>query len=143
MEHLHRNKICLESAALIALLALVLTMLLACRHEPESGFAGADSNTATDTGLDPMTGAAVDAIADAKARGLNVTCDTSPPYFALNELAVGEYRTFAKLTPPLRREEDRQAIVAGLADGTIRFDTLDMTPGGTVSGSLNLSLYHL
>jgi dihydroorotase len=55
----------------------------------------------------------------AKAAGLRVTCDTAPPYFALNELAVGEYRTFAKLSPPLRREEDRQAVVAGLADGTI------------------------
>lgn len=55
----------------------------------------------------------------AKADGLRVTCDTAPPYFALNELAVGEYRTFAKLSPPLRSEDDRQAIVAGLADGTI------------------------
>jgi dihydroorotase len=68
------------------------------------------------------TAAAVRAIAEAKAAGLNVTCDTAPPYFALNELAVGEYRTFAKLSPPLRREEDRQAIVAGLADGTIDWD---------------------
>src|SRR3546814_6159327 len=55
----------------------------------------------------------------AKASGLAVTCDTAPPYFALNELAVGDYRTFAKLSPPLRSEEDRQAVVAGIADGTI------------------------
>lgn len=61
----------------------------------------------------------VDRIRAAKAAGLRVTCDTAPPYFALNELAVGEYRTFAKLSPPLRSEDDRQAIVAGLADGTI------------------------
>jgi dihydroorotase len=74
------------------------------------------------------TAASVQAIAHAKAIGLNVTCDTAPPYFALNELAVGEYRTFAKLSPPLRREEDRQAIVAGLADGTIDCIASDHAP---------------
>ena len=50
--------------------------------------------------------------ARAKARGLPVTCDTAPPYFALNEIAVGDYRTFAKLSPPLRSEDDRRAVVA-------------------------------
>ena len=43
--------------------------------------------------------------------GLRVTCDTAPPYFALNENEVGDYRTFAKLSPPLRSENDRRAIV--------------------------------
>ena len=47
------------------------------------------------------------AIAAAKARGLKITCDTAPPYFALNDLAVGDYRTFGKLVPPLRAEKDR------------------------------------
>src|SRR6185437_6435119 len=42
------------------------------------------------------TAAAIDAIRGAKARGLPVTCDTAPPYFALNELAISDYRTFAK-----------------------------------------------
>ena len=51
------------------------------------------------------TAAAIEAIRQAKARGLPVTCDTAPPYFALNETAVGDYRTFAKLSPPLRSEE--------------------------------------
>ena len=74
------------------------------------------------------TAASVLAIAHAKSIGLNVTCDTAPPYFALNELAVGEYRTFAKLSPPLRREEDRQAIVAGLADGIIDCIASDHAP---------------
>ncbi len=74
------------------------------------------------------TRAAVERIAEAKAAGLNVTCDTAPPYFALNELAVGDYRTFAKLSPPLRSEEDRQAIVAGLADGTIDAIASDHMP---------------
>jgi dihydroorotase len=52
-------------------------------------------------------------------RGLPVTCDTAPPYFSLTEAEVGDYRTFCKLFPPLRSEADRQAILAGLADGTI------------------------
>src|SRR3546814_20670882 len=56
------------------------------------------------------TAAGVDAMLRAKASGLAVTCDSAPPYFALNELAVGDYRTFAKLSPPLRSEEDRQEI---------------------------------
>ncbi|MDA0239270.1 MAG: dihydroorotase [Proteobacteria bacterium] len=65
------------------------------------------------------TGDAVDVIRKAKARGLNVTCDTAAPYFSLNETSVGEYRTFAKLSPPLRSEADREAIVEGIVDGTI------------------------
>ncbi len=74
------------------------------------------------------TGEAVAAIRRAKARGLPVTCDTAPPYFVLNETAIGDYRTFAKLSPPLRSEEDRQAVVAGLADGTIDAIASDHAP---------------
>ncbi len=73
------------------------------------------------------TAAAVERIRQAKADGLSLTCDTAPPYFALNELAVGDYRTFAKLSPPLRAEADRQAVVAGLADGTIDLIASDHT----------------
>src|SRR5215472_4988524 len=74
------------------------------------------------------TGAAIDAIRRAKLAGLPVTCDTAPPYFALNETAIGDYRTFAKLSPPLRSERDRQAVVAGLADGTIDAIASDHAP---------------
>jgi dihydroorotase len=74
------------------------------------------------------TAAGVEAIRGAKAQGLPVTCDTAPPYFALNETAIGEYRTFAKLSPPLRSEEDRRAIVAGLRDGTIDAIASDHAP---------------
>jgi dihydroorotase len=66
--------------------------------------------------------AALDLIRAAKAEGLAVTCDTAPPYFDLNENAIGDYRTYAKLSPPLRRESDRQAVLAGLADGAIDAD---------------------
>ena len=74
------------------------------------------------------TAASIDAIRQAKAAGLPVTCDTAPPYFALNETAIGDYRTFAKLSPPLRSEADRQAVVAGLADGTIDAIASDHAP---------------
>ena len=74
------------------------------------------------------TAAAVDAVRRAKRDGVCVTCDTAPPYFALNETAVGDYRTFAKLSPPLRDESDRQAVVEGLADGTIDAIASDHAP---------------
>ncbi len=74
------------------------------------------------------TGEALELIRRAKSNGLNVTCDTAPPYFDLNETAIGNFRTFAKLSPPLRREEDRQAVVAGLADGTIDAIASDHQP---------------
>jgi dihydroorotase len=74
------------------------------------------------------TAAAIDAIRAAKDRGLNVTCDTAAHYFALNETAVGNYRTFAKVSPPLRAETDRQAVVQGLADGTIDAIVSDHAP---------------
>jgi dihydroorotase len=74
------------------------------------------------------TEAAIDAIRQAKARGLPVTCDTAPHYFALNETAVGDYRTFAKVSPPLRAEWDRRAVIAGLKDGTIDAIASDHSP---------------
>jgi len=74
------------------------------------------------------TAAAIDAIRKAKRRGLPVTCDTAPPYFALNETAIGEYRSFAKLSPPLRSETDRLAVVEGLKDGTIDAIASDHQP---------------
>jgi dihydroorotase len=74
------------------------------------------------------TAAAVAAIRQAKQRGLRVTCDTAPPYFALNENDVGDYRTFAKLSPPLRAEDDRRAIAAAIADGTIDCIASDHAP---------------
>ncbi len=74
------------------------------------------------------TAVAVEAIRRAKAQGLPVTCDTAPPYFALNETAIGDYRTFAKLSPPLRSEWDRRAVVEGLRDGTVDAIASDHAP---------------
>ena len=74
------------------------------------------------------TAESVKVIAAAKARGLTITCDTAPPYFALNDLAVGDYRTFGKLVPPLRCEADRVAVAEGLRDGTIDAIVSDHRP---------------
>ena len=65
------------------------------------------------------TAAALEAVRAAKARDLPVTCGVSPVHFALNENSIGSYRTFAKLSPPLRNEDDRRAVVEALIDGTI------------------------
>lgn len=74
------------------------------------------------------TAAAIEVIAKAKARGLPVTCDTAPHYFTLNENAVGDYRTFAKVSPPLRSEEDRAAVAEAVIDGTIDAIASDHAP---------------
>ena len=86
------------------------------------------------------TAETIDAVRRAKADGLNVTCDTAPPYFALNETAIGDYRTFAKLSPPLRAEQDRQAVVEGLKDGTIDAIASDHTPRDEESKRLPFAL---
>jgi dihydroorotase len=61
----------------------------------------------------------VDVMRQAKARGLPVTCGVSIHHLTLNENDVGAYRTFFKLSPPLRSEEDRRALVEAVADSTI------------------------
>ncbi|TDP46139.1 dihydroorotase [Zavarzinia compransoris] len=61
----------------------------------------------------------LEVIRAAKKRRLNVTCGTAPHYFALNENAVNDYRTFAKVSPPLRTEDDRLAVIEAIKDGTI------------------------
>nr|PZN78815.1 MAG: dihydroorotase [Pseudomonadota bacterium] len=61
----------------------------------------------------------LDIIRHARARGLPVTCGASINHLTLNENDIGPYRTFFKLRPPLRAEEDRAALVRGLAAGDI------------------------
>jgi dihydroorotase len=55
----------------------------------------------------------------AKKAGLAVSCGVSATHLALNELDIGPYRTFFRLSPPLRSEDDRQAMIEGVADGSI------------------------
>ncbi|MGH7104530.1 MAG: dihydroorotase, partial [Acetobacteraceae bacterium] len=64
----------------------------------------------------------------AKNDGLAVSCDTAPPYFDLNENAIGDFRTYAKLSPPLRPEADREAVAMALSDGTIDAVASDHQP---------------
>ncbi len=74
------------------------------------------------------TAAALELIRRAKDEGLRITCDTAPPYFDLNETAIGNWRSYAKLSPPLRADADRQAVAAALADGTIDAVASDHQP---------------
>jgi dihydroorotase len=65
------------------------------------------------------TSAALPALARAKDAGLDVTAGVSVHHLTLNDLDIGEYRTFFKLVPPLRAEADREACVEALAMGLI------------------------
>ncbi len=74
------------------------------------------------------TALSLDIIAKAKAGGLPVTCATSINHLTLNENDIGDYRTFLKLAPPLRREEERRALVEALASGLIDVIVSDHNP---------------
>jgi dihydroorotase len=74
------------------------------------------------------TGEACALIRQAKDRGIRVTADTAPPYFDLNETAIGDFRTYAKFSPPLRTDSDRLAILDALKDGTIDAIASDHQP---------------
>jgi dihydroorotase len=58
-------------------------------------------------------------VREAQKRGLPVTAGVTPAHWLLNETAVAGFRSFARLSPPLRSDEDRRAVIAAIADGTI------------------------
>ena len=70
----------------------------------------------------------VQAIRDAKQRGVSVTAETAPHYFTLTDETVKAYNTNAKMNPPLRSSQDREAVRQGLADGTIDAIATDHAP---------------
>ena len=74
------------------------------------------------------TAAALDAVRTAKAEGLQVTCEAAPHHFILTEEAIAEFDTNAKMNPPLRAEADRDAVLAGLLDGTVDCIATDHAP---------------
>ncbi len=74
------------------------------------------------------TSLSLDAIRAAKAAGLPVTCATSINHLTLNENDIGDYRTFLKLMPPLRHEDERRALVEALAEGLIDVIVSDHNP---------------
>jgi dihydroorotase len=74
------------------------------------------------------TRAALDAVRRARRNGLRVTCEVAPHHFVLNEEAVGNYDTYAKMNPPLRAELDRVAMIEGIIDGSIDCIATDHAP---------------
>ncbi len=71
---------------------------------------------------------AVELVRQAKKRGNNIHAEATPHHFTLTEEAVIEHGTMAKMNPPLREEEDRLAVIAGLQDGTIDLIATDHAP---------------
>jgi len=70
----------------------------------------------------------VELVRAAKARGVRVTAEATPHHFTLTDEAVAEYDGNAKMNPPLRGGNDREALVAGLADATIDAIATDHAP---------------
>ena len=69
----------------------------------------------------------VELIRQAKARGVDVTCETGPHYLVMNDMDLQEEGRF-KMNPPIRSEEDRLALVQGIVDGTIDMIATDHAP---------------
>ncbi len=74
------------------------------------------------------TADALKAVRRAKRDKIRVTCEVTPHHFALTDDAVGDYDTNFKMNPPLRSEEDREALLAALADGTVDAIATDHAP---------------
>lgn len=74
------------------------------------------------------TADAMDAVRKAKQAGIHVTCEVTPHHFALLDENVTDYNTNFKMNPPLRSRADREALLAGLADGTVDCIATDHAP---------------
>ena len=74
------------------------------------------------------TALGVELVRQAKQRGAAVTAETCPHYFTLTEKACEGYNTLAKVNPPLRNEEDVEAVIRGLQDGTLDIIATDHAP---------------
>jgi dihydroorotase len=74
------------------------------------------------------TKGALDLIRKAKKRGVKVTCETCPHYFYYHDEVLESFDANYKVNPPIRSEEDRQAVIAGLSDGTIDCIATDHAP---------------
>ena len=66
-------------------------------------------------------------IREAKAQGVDITCETAPHYLIMNDMQLSDEGRF-KMNPPIRSEEDRQALVEGILDGTIDMIATDHAP---------------
>ena len=74
------------------------------------------------------TANSVEIIRNAKMRGVKVTCETCPHYFSASDEEILTYNTSAKINPPLREQEDIDAIIEGIKDGTIDAIATDHAP---------------
>jgi len=100
--------------------------------ESEWGPIARDLKLAEETGVayhvcHISTKESVQIIREAKARGVNVTCETGPHYLLMDDSMLQEHGRF-KMNPPIRGSEDREALVAGLLDGTIDMIATDHAP---------------
>jgi dihydroorotase len=86
------------------------------------------------------TAASVQAVRDAKKRGLPVTCEVTPHHLTLTDAACGDYDTSTKCAPPLRSRADVEALRAGLADGTIDCIASDHAPHAAQEKDLEFEL---
>ncbi len=98
-----------------------------------------DAATAREVMLAEFTGAhlhvahvstkgSIEIVRQAKKRGVAVTCEAAPHHFTLTDEAVRGYNTNAKMNPPLRSPEDREAVRQGIADGTVDAIATDHAP---------------
>ena len=80
----------------------------------------------------------VEVIRRAKARGVNITCETAPHYLVMNDSMLEEDGRF-KMNPPIRSERDRQALIEGLLDGTVDMIATDHAPHSAEEKSRGLA----
>ena len=80
----------------------------------------------------------VELIRQAKKRGVDVTCETAPHYLVMNDMDLQEDGRF-RMNPPIRSEEDRKALLAGVLDGTIDMIATDHAPHSAEEKSKGLS----
>ena len=102
-------------------------------REAEIGLVERDLELALETGAHIniqhiSTREAVELVRRARARGGDIHAEATPHHFTLTEEAAIRYGTLAKMNPPLREEEDRLAVIRGLADGTIDIIATDHAP---------------
>ncbi|AMP20197.1 hypothetical protein AZF37_02520 [endosymbiont 'TC1' of Trimyema compressum] len=71
---------------------------------------------------------AVELVREGKRKGINVTAEVTPHHLVLTDEAVSSFNTSTKINPPLRSEEDRQALIDGVLDGTIDIIATDHAP---------------
>lgn len=102
-------------------------------REAEYTLVERDIGLAEETGTEIViqhisTKEAVELVRQAKKKGISVHAEATPHHFTLTQQAVIKKGTLAKMNPPLREEEDRLAIIEGLADGTIELIATDHAP---------------